>query len=842
MVGQDPEWQLGGPGGGALQADGFFARSLDLLFVGGPQSVLRAVNPAWLKALGWTAAELCAQPFSAFVHPDDAAGVSGEFARCAAGAPGSAFDARVRARSGEHRWLSFTVTPAPGGLVYGSARDVTERLRAEVELQRERAFIRQVLDASPSLIFVKDGHDRFQLVNKATATLYGTTSEQLVQRSRLTSPGGARDPGGYASDDARVIATRRPLEVEESFTSPDGGVRIFNTIKTPLLREGGEVLVLGISTDITARKQAEQELIRAREEALEASRAKSQFLANMSHEIRTPMNGVLGMTALALETELTQEQRDYLEAVQTSGKNLLAIINDILDLSKIEARRMELEAVPFELSRSIEETLRALAPRTEDKGLELLMWIAPEVPWSVIGDPVRFRQVLTNLLANAIKFTERGEILVRVELEPGTAREAGLLRVAVQDTGPGIRLERQAAVFEAFMQEDNSTTRRFGGTGLGLTISRELVHQMGGRIWVESAPDQGSTFFFTARLPPAETGDEMARPDLRRLRAYVVDDNGRSREALLTALRGWNADPRGFGSAEEMKADLMLSLAAGVPPRLLIIDHAMPGQDGLSLCHELELDPATQRIARVLLLAPGRRLPREQLEQAGVARAIFKPVAEAALLEVVQQALAGWATKRPPLSPQSMTALAAFLPPSDPALPVAAKAPSWPGMPAQGLPGSPPAHPVLQTAAPSPPPAPASPRRALLAEDNDINALLARKMIERLGWQVERVASGAAAVERARQGDFEAVLMDVQMPLMDGYEATRRIRAHEGRLRRRVPIIALTANAMKGDEELCLQAGMDLYVPKPIGLEPLRVALEAAVALLALRQQEQEQQ
>jgi PAS domain S-box-containing protein len=813
-------------------ADPFFALSLDLLFIAAPDGALLRVNPTWQRMLGYGNEELLGARLPFLLDKDDlekAQRALVEAQERAQRGPLQAdadlstgrLEVRILGKDGRYKWLSFRIAAAPDGLIYGSARDITDRRRFEAELQRERAFVRQVLDSSPSLIFVKDAQGRFRLANKAIADLYGTTADGLLLKSEDQLHGNPEEVDAWVMSDKLVLSSREALLTEETFTK-DGTRRVFQTIKTPLLRDDGEEMVLGISTDITSRKKVEQELIRAREEALEASRAKSQFLANMSHEIRTPMNGVLGMTTLALETELTQEQRDYLLAVQASGKNLLAIINDILDLSKIEAHRMELEAVPFELARTLEETLRTLGPRTDEKGLELLMQVAPEVPWSVIGDPVRFRQVLTNLVGNAVKFTEKGEVEVDVGLEPGTAREAGRILVRVRDTGAGIRPERQQAVFDAFTQEDGSTTRRYGGTGLGLTITRELVQQMGGRIWVESEPGKGSTFSFTLRLPPALLEPELARPDLRGLKALVVDDNAKSLRALIAALRAWKAEPVGYASAAEALAFLRTTIGTEEKPRLLVVDAVMPGTDGLTFCRQVEQSPQLQRIARVLLLAPGRRLPHELVEEAGVARTLVKPVAEAALLEAVQQALAGWATKRPPMSRTSLAALAAFVP-------------EGPGA-AQPLPAPPPARPLV-------PPDPLGGRSQtglvprpsgrtpllLLAEDNDINALLARKMVERLGWRAERVATGKAAVERLAEAPFDAVLMDVQMPEMDGYEATRRIRDREAAVGGHVPIIALTANAMKGDEQLCLQAGMDLYVAKPLQLEALKAALERAL-------------
>jgi len=821
----EEELSSAAPGARSLD-DAFFAASPDLLAVLDADGGFLRLNPAWERALGRPLRELLFSSLPALGPPEDFAAVRAALARAAgAEAAGSEFIQRARAHDGSARVLSWRLARGQGGLLYGVAREVSTHAQASEQqvaqssaaddLRRERAFLRAVLDASPNLVYVKDAQGRFVFANRAVGELFAVSPDALINKGNGEVHRNSAEVRSYAENDQRVLHTREIIEVEETVTLSSGEQRIYATIKAPLVREGGEVQVFAVSTDITDRKRGEVDLIRAREQALEASRAKSQFLANMSHEIRTPLNGILGMTALSLETELTQEQRDYLEAVQTSGKNLLQIVNDILDLSKIEAQKLDLEAVPFELSRTVEETVRALAPRTQEKGIEILFHVSSALPWSVIGDPVRFRQVLTNLIGNAIKFTEKGEIAISVEPDPDSPPEGGMVRVSVQDTGAGIRKERQSRIFDAFTQEDGSTTRRYGGTGLGLTISRELVRRMGGRIWVESEPGKGSTFRFTIRLEPASAEVAAPRPDLHGLRALVVDDNARSLAALCASLQSWNAVPIGAPSAGDGLGALQQMLETHTLPRILIIDAEMPGSDGISLCQVIESEPILGGIPRLLLLAPGKRISREELERAGVARALPKPIAETQLLEGIRSALSGWAARRATTSALTFAAMIAP-PPGARTISLASK-----------LPVAPPPAPE-----PDPRATPSSKPLALLAEDNDINALLARKMLERLGWRVERVANGQQAVDKLEKLRFDAVLMDVQMPTMDGYEATQRVREREQSTSRpRAPIIALTANAMKGDEVRCVQAGMDLYLAKPLSLEALKTALDAALAM-----------
>jgi two-component system sensor histidine kinase/response regulator len=644
------------------------------------------------------------------------------------------------------------------------------------ELKASEGRFRSLSAASPIGIFETDADGRVTYVNARWAEIAGMTPEEALGDGWKRAIHPEDQPGVFEEWSAAVRDVREAAR-EVRMLTPGGEVRWVSTLTKPLTSDGGKVTGhVGTTEDISVRKQAEAELALARDRALDAARLKSEFLANMSHEIRTPMNAIIGMTEMTLDTELDAEQRDYLETVKLSSRALLTLLNDILDFSKIESGRLSLELSDFSLRDSLSDMLRTLAVRAHQKGLELACDVAPGVPDAVVGDPGRLRQVVINLVGNAIKFTERGEVVVRVRAESLTEREA-VLHFMVSDTGIGIPDDKRPLIFAPFVQGDGSMTRRYGGTGLGLSIALQLVEMMGGRIWVDSEVDTGSTFHFTARLGLArETRAGANVPQgLDSVRVLIVDDNATSRDILLEMIAGWGM--KGVGVADGPSGLTALGLAhqRGEPFSLALLDAHMPDPDGVAVARAIQTNPDLAATRLILLTAAG--VPTDRTRDVQGVVYLSKPIARSHLLEAIQALRDGH-------------------------LPVTGE--RRPGIERTRI-----------------------KLRILLAEDNATNRKVTMGLLRKRGHEVVAVEDGHRAVAAVERERFDAILMDVQMPGMNGLDATSAIRTREkANGLPHVPIVALTAHAMKGDRERCLEAGMDGYVSKPVEAEELFAAIE----------------
>jgi two-component system, sensor histidine kinase and response regulator len=676
--------------------------------------------------------------------------------------------------------LTFDDRPVLLGIV----RDITERKRIEAELRQSEEQFRDIAENISEVFWMMSpAADKILYISPAYEKVWNRTCDSLYENPMSWVE--AIHPDDL--ERAHALFGRQLqgelVDSEYRIRTYDGKEKWISDRAFPVRDKAGQIIrVVGIATEVTERKRYEEQLIRARETAEAANRAKSEFLANMSHEIRTPMNGIIGMTDLVLDTELNPEQLEYLNMVKTSADSLLALLNDILDFSKMEAGKMELDHLCFNLRKSLGEVVKTLAVKAQQKGLEFIFDVSPEVPDTVMGDPARLRQVVVNLVGNAIKFTEKGEIEVSVQVEAPSI-EGTILQFSVRDTGIGIPVDKQHQIFGAFTQADSSTTRKYGGSGLGLTISAQLVGLMGGKIWVESEAGKGSTFYFTVQVGQAETespSEPLDMPQLAGVSVLVVDDNATNRRVLAETVLRWKMAPTAVESAAEAMKALQQARDSGTQLPLILTDAHMPGVDGYGLVKAIRENPSFSDVKIVMLTSGGKRGDAARCQALGIAAYLSKPFDALELREVLLQVLATDPAKSETRALVTRHTLREQR---------------------QSL-------------------------SFLVAEDNAVNQTLIVRLLEKRGHTVAVAQNGREALEALEKGHFDIVLMDVQMPEMDGFEATELIRAKEKASGAHQPIIALTAHAMEGDKKRCLAGGMDGYVSKPLKLEQLFTVID----------------
>ncbi|MDD4016482.1 MAG: PAS domain S-box protein [Kiritimatiellae bacterium] len=774
------------------------------------------LNTVAERLTGWTAAEAAGQPLGEVFR------IVNALTRGAAENPvertlreGTTVELAnhtvLHAKDGSEHQIADSCAPIRGtdGRIMGAVlvfRDVSGDYQRRATLLASESRLRAITDAAQDAILMMDADGRISFWNPAAERIFGYTSQEVLglDLHKLIAP-----QRFFAAHDAAF----------DTFRETGQGAAVNHTTELRGLHKNGKEIPVelslsaihledgwhsvGLLRNITERERAKAELIESNRQLMEttaqarelaeqartASTAKSDFLANMSHEIRTPMNGVIGMTGLLLDTKLTDEQRRYAETVRASAESLLGLINDILDFSKIEAGKMTLEILDFDLQDLLEDLAATLALRAQDKGLELLYSIATEIPCLLRGDPGRLRQILSNLVSNAIKFTPAGEVAIRVLLESESA-DSAVLRFSVRDTGIGIPKEKIGILFERFTQADASTTRKYGGTGLGLAICKQLAELMGGEVSVESEEGKGSEFSFTARLAKQAEGMKAATPppaDLHTVRVLIVDDNATSREILTAYVSSWGMRPSEAADGPTAVQLLLKAAEAGDPFQIAVLDMQMPVMDGEMLGQTIKADKRLAATALVMLTSLGTRGNANRFEEIGFTACLTKPARHQELKLALSRALAGQHKGRP--YPQTVVR-----------------------------------HPHskdLSTLFAG------NRARILLAEDNITNQQVALGILKKLGLRADAVANGEEALKVLATLPYDLVLMDVQMPVMDGLEATRQIRNPQSAVRNHViPVIAMTARAMQGDQESCLAAGMNDYVSKPVTPQALARVLE----------------
>ncbi|WP_292372912.1 response regulator [Mesorhizobium sp.] len=775
------------------------------------------VNKAWCALTGIAKEDVIGKTDRQLFGSGDAESYSHDDTEVVATGNGREVEEPVTHRDGTVRQLMTRKSRlvAVDGSVHlvGSSTDITDvkaRERALKESMSENEVFRSLIDNVPVSIYAKRSDLRQFYVNKGWCDLTGFSKEEAIGKTDVEIFGA--DGEAFIAGDLAVLRTGETQEIEEKVTMPDGSVRHQFARKGAMIASDGSLYLIGSTTDITELKQREAELSEARQRAVLADRAKSEFLANMSHEIRTPMNGVLGMAELLAKSDLDPKQKTFTDIIVKSGNALLTIINDILDFSKIDAGQLVLDPAPFNLAEAIEDVATLVSTRAKEKDLELIVRVQPGLDGQFVGDVGRLRQIVTNLLGNAVKFTDEGHVLVDVtgERVPAGTR----LTISITDTGIGIPEGKLKLVFEKFSQVDTSSTRRHEGTGLGLAITSRLVEMMGGEIGVDSAEGKGSTFWFTVTLPRAEQGGQRIMPvDVTGARVLIVDDNAVNRSILSEQMASWTFDSCAAESGAEGLKVLIAAAAYGVPVDCVVLDYQMPGMTGAEMARILRNTAGLAHTPIIMLTSVDQSLASAAYRDLGIDAQLIKPARSSILLETlvatIQRHRHSTAATHPPLAGSVGTGSGA------PRAPMAQATASD--------------RVLLQ-----PPPARARPRPAgvergldiLVAEDNEVNQLVFTQILGETGYHFEIVGNGRKALDAFGKLNPRMILMDVSMPEMSGLEATAAIRQLEAEMGTRVPIVGVTAHALKGDRERCLEAGMDDYLPKPISPKALLEKLE----------------